>query len=151
TEVTPAANGSDDASAAQPELRSAAGGAHRPAAVLPHVAADRAAAVHRLVIDWYRANARPLPWRDPTASAWASLGSDVLSPQTPVVRVRRPWSAWMQRWPTPADLAAAAASAVLTAWDALGYPRRARRLQETATAIAKHHDTVVPHDEATPL
>src|SRR5699024_2582222 len=48
-------------------------------------------------------------------------------------------------------LAAAAASDVLIAWDSLGYPRRARRLQETATAIAKHHDNVVPHDEATLL
>lgn len=115
------------------------------------IAPARAAAIHRLVIDWYRDSARPLPWRDPDASAWSILVCEVMSQQTPVVRVLPRWEAWMERWPTPADLAAAPASEVLIAWDSLGYPRRALRLQETAAAIAERHDNVVPDDEATLL
>ena len=118
---------------------------------LPVIAPERAAAIHRLVIDWYRDSARPLPWRDPEASAWSILVCEVMSQQTPVVRVLPRWEAWMERWPTPADLAAAPASEVLIAWDSLGYPRRALRLQETAAAIAERHDNVVPDDEATLL
>lgn len=118
---------------------------------LPDIAPDRAAAIHRLVIAWFRANARPLPWREPGASPWSILVCEVMSQQTPVVRVLPRWQAWMERWPTPADLAAAPASEVLIAWDSLGYPRRALRLQETAAAIADQHGNVVPEDEATLL
>lgn len=118
---------------------------------LPVIAPERTAAIHRLVIDWYRDSARPLPWRDPETSAWSILVCEVMSQQTPVVRVLPRWEAWMERWPTPADLAAAPASEVLIAWDSLGYPRRALRLQETAAAIAERHDNVVPDDEATLL
>lgn len=114
---------------------------------LPAVPDAPAAEVHRLVIDWFRDSARPLPWRDPAASAWSILVCEVMSQQTPVARVLPRWREWMRRWPTPADLAAAPSSDVLIAWDSLGYPRRALRLQETAAAIADRHGNAVPHDE----
>ncbi|GAA4514863.1 A/G-specific adenine glycosylase [Brevibacterium yomogidense] len=145
TEVTPAADGSGGGSAAQPNRRAEP----QPAAGLPHISPDHAATVHRLVVDWFQENARPLPWRDPEASAWSILVCEVMSQQTPVSRVLPRWSDWMERWPTPADLAAAPASDVLIAWDSLGYPRRALRLQETAAAIVERHDSIVPDDEAT--
>ncbi|HLS33905.1 MAG TPA: A/G-specific adenine glycosylase [Brevibacterium sp.] len=118
-----------------------------PAGGLPPVPDSRAAAVQRLVIDWYRDSARPLPWRDPAASAWSILVCEVMSQQTPVVRVLPRWREWIERWPTPADLAAAPSADVLIAWDSLGYPRRALRLQETAAAIADRHGNQVPDDE----
>jgi A/G-specific adenine glycosylase len=54
--------------------------------------------------------------------------------------------AWLERWPTPADLAAAPPSEVLRAWGRLGYPRRALALHRCAQAIAEHHGNRVPED-----
>lgn len=100
------------------------------------------------VLAWYDREARDLPWRDPEASAWAVLVSEVMLQQTPVVRVLPAWRAWMQQWPTPADLAQAPVADVLRAWDRLGYPRRALRLREAAQAIVDRHGGVVPCDLA---
>ncbi|GAA4418504.1 A/G-specific adenine glycosylase [Georgenia halophila] len=115
----------------------------------PAVPIDRSAltAVHRTVLDWYQANARDLPWRRPGTTAWAVLVSEVMLQQTPVSRVEPAWRAWMDRWPAPADLAAAPAAEVLRAWDRLGYPRRALRLQECARAVVDRHGGVVPDTE----
>lgn len=54
----------------------------------------------------------------------------------------------MERWPTPADLAAASPSDVLRAWDRLGYPRRALRLQECARVVVDRYDGALPTTEA---
>ena len=58
------------------------------------------------VVDWYDANARDLPWRRPGTSPWGVLVSELMLQQTPVVRVLPVHAAWLDRWPTPADLAA---------------------------------------------
>lgn len=118
-----------------------------PATALPEPDSRTVAAVRTAVVAWYRTHARPLPWRDPQASPWSILVCEVMSQQTPVSRVLPRWRAWMERWPTPADLAAAPAAEVLVAWDSLGYPRRALRLQETAAAIADLHGNTVPTEE----
>lgn len=105
--------------------------------------------VHRVrtrILEWYAANARKLPWREPETTAWGVLVSEVMLQQTQVARVWEPWLAWMQRWPGPAELAAAEASEVLIMWGRLGYPRRALRLHETAKAVVDHHDGQLPAD-----
>lgn len=99
------------------------------------------------VIAWYDAHHRDLPWRRATTSPWAVLVSEIMLQQTPVARVLPRWTSWMQRWPRPADLAQAATADVLRAWDTLGYPRRALRLQECARAITVDHNGEVPHTE----
>jgi A/G-specific adenine glycosylase len=66
--------------------------------------------------------------------------------QTPVARVLPIWTDWVRRWPTPSATAAASAADVLRAWGKLGYPRRAKRLHECATVIARDHGDVVPGD-----
>ncbi len=99
-----------------------------------------------LVSDWYRANARDLPWRRPGTTPWGVLVSEFMLQQTPVARVEPVWQEWMQRWPRPSDLAAAPRADVLRAWGRLGYPRRALRLHEAAQAIAERHGDVVPAD-----
>ena len=96
------------------------------------------------LLHWYAANSRPLPWREPTTSAWAVLVCEVMSQQTPVARVMPSWHEWMERWPEPADLAAASPAEVIVAWGNLGYPRRALRLRECAAAVAADWDGVLP-------
>lgn len=104
--------------------------------------------LHREIADWYRSNARTLPWREESATPWAIMVSEFMLQQTPVVRVLPVWESWMKRWPTPADLAAEPVAEALKAWGRLGYPRRALRLHAAATLIAEEYDGHVPGTEA---
>ena len=97
-----------------------------------------------LVSDWYRVNARDLPWRRPGTTPWGVLVSEFMLQQTPVARVEPIWREWMEHWPRPSDLAAAPRADVLRAWGRLGYPRRALRLHEAARVVAEQHGDVVP-------
>src|SRR5690349_18660099 len=84
------------------------------------------------IVAWYAAAARDLPWRRPETSAWGVLVSEVMLQQTPVSRVLPAWEAWLERWPTPAHLAADPPAEAVRAWGRLGYPRRALRLHAAA-------------------
>lgn len=103
------------------------------------------------LLDWYDRSRRDLPWRAPDVSAWQILVSEFMLQQTPVSRVLPVWTEWVRRWPTASATAAAGAADVLRAWGKLGYPRRAKRLHECATVIARDHDDVVPDDVETLL
>ena len=98
------------------------------------------------ILAWYEANARDLPWRRPGTTPWAVLVSELMLQQTPVERVREPWARWLDRWPTPVDLAASPAGEAVRAWGRLGYPRRALRLHEAAVTITERFDGEVPDD-----
>lgn len=116
----------------------------------PPVAGPEFISVTNLV-HWYESSRRDLPWREPGVSAWQILVSEFMLQQTPVSRVLPIWTDWVQRWPTPSATAAASAADVLRAWGKLGYPRRAKRLHECATVIARDHGDVVPDDVDTLL
>lgn len=105
-------------------------------------------AISSAVAEWYADNARTLPWREPGVGAWPVLVSEVMLQQTPVTRVLPAWTAWLARWPAPADLAAAPSGEAVRMWGKLGYPRRALRLHECARAIVARFDGVVPQDVA---
>ncbi|MBM6401292.1 A/G-specific adenine glycosylase [Phycicoccus sp. MQZ13P-5] len=70
-----------------------------------------------------------------------------MAQQTPVGRVEPVWREWMERWPTPAALAAATPGDVVRAWGRLGYPRRALRLREAAVVVVERHGGELPPDE----
>ncbi|AKT51180.1 A/G-specific adenine glycosylase [Arsenicicoccus sp. oral taxon 190] len=107
--------------------------------------------LHEPILQWYADHARDLPWRHESCSAWGVLVSEVMLQQTPVARVLPAWVQWMERWPTPRDLALAPAGDAVRAWGRLGYPRRALRLHQCATVITEEHGGVVPTTEATLL
>ena len=96
------------------------------------------------VSEWFRREARDLPWRRPGFGAWGILVSEVMLQQTPVVRVIPRLTEWLERWPTPADLAAVPSGEAVRAWHRLGYPRRALNLHAAAVAITEQHGGVVP-------
>lgn len=98
------------------------------------------------LIAWYRDNARDLPWRRPGFGAWGILVSEFMLQQTPVARVIPLLEAWLERWPTPAALAAAAPADAVRQWANLGYPRRALWLHRAAVEIRDRHTGVVPRD-----
>lgn len=93
---------------------------------------------------WYDGAKRDLPWRRPGTTPWAVLVSEVMLQQTPVARVLPAWVAWLERWPTPADLAAAEPGDAVRMWGRLGYPRRALRLHAAAVAVTGQHHGQLP-------
>ncbi|GAA2813722.1 A/G-specific adenine glycosylase [Kitasatospora sp. CM 4170] len=143
TTVTPAV----PRPAARPATAAGPAGADTPAVPL----ALPLPVLHSTVLGWYEANARDLPWRTPEATPWAVMVSEFMLQQTPVKRVLPVWAAWLERWPTPADLAAEAPGEAVRMWGRLGYPRRALRLHAAAVAITGEHGGEVPDDHATLL
>ena len=102
------------------------------------------------LIAWYREHARDLPWRraDFLADygAWGVLVSEFMLQQTPVTRVIPHLEAWLERWPTPAALAAESPAEAVRQWANLGYPRRALWLHRAAVQTRDRHGGVVPRD-----
>ena len=103
------------------------------------------------LVGWYDTSKRDLPWRAPGLTPWQVLVSEFMLQQTPVSRVQPVFEEWVRRWPTPSATAAANAADILRAWGKLGYPRRAKRLHECASVIARECDDVVPDDVETLL
>src|SRR6266705_6971476 len=75
-------------------------------------------AVDDLLLAWFAENGRDLPWRR-TRDPYAILISEVMLQQTQAARVVPRYLAWLERWPTCEDLAAAPTADVLRAWQGL--------------------------------
>jgi A/G-specific adenine glycosylase len=92
--------------------------------------------VREVLLAWYGANGRDLPWRR-TRDPYAILVSEVMLQQTQVPRVVPRYLAWLERWPTAEALATAPRSEVIRAWQGLGYNRRAVNLHRAAQSVAE--------------
>jgi A/G-specific adenine glycosylase len=79
------------------------------------------------LLAWYRANARPLPWRE-APSLYRTVVSEFMLQQTQVKTVLPYFARWLEALPDFATLAAAPESRVLKLWEGLGYYSRARNL-----------------------
>ena len=88
------------------------------------------------IVGWWDAHARELPWRA-TRDPYAVWVSEVMATQTTVGRAAEAWERWIARWPTVESLAAASLTDVLSQWQGLGYPRRARDLHRSARMIVE--------------
>jgi A/G-specific adenine glycosylase len=103
--------------------------------------------LQRLLLAWYRTDARHLPWRG-AGDPYRVLVSEVMLQQTQAARVQPIYEAFIARFPTVADLAAAPVGDVVTHWRGLGYNRRATSLHRAAVAIVERHGGRVPDDFA---
>ena len=92
---------------------------------------------------WHLASRRPLQIRE-AADPWQVLVAEVMSQQTGIERVGPAWRRFVDRWPTPVDLAGAGTHELLAAWSGLGYNRRALALRECARTIVADHGGRVP-------
>lgn len=88
-----------------------------------------------LLLGWYAASARDLPWRR-TREPYAIWVSEIMLQQTQVATVLPRYAAWIARFPDIARLAEASLDEVLKAWEGLGYYRRARFIHAAARVIA---------------
>jgi A/G-specific adenine glycosylase len=107
------------------------------------------AAVREALIEWYEEDHRSFPWRE-TDDPYEILVSEVMSQQTQLGRVFGAWEAFLDSWPTVADLAAADRADVVSFWTAhaLGYNNRARYLQEAAKQVTEEFDGAFPETPA---
>lgn len=105
--------------------------------------ADERARFRRRLLTWYDRGHRELPWRtEPTPyRVWVS---EIMLQQTQVETVLDYFSRFMERFPDVRRLAAAPESAVLKAWEGLGYYRRARQLHRAAQIVVERHGGAVP-------
>ena len=86
-----------------------------------------------------------MPWRR-TREPYPVWLSEVMLQQTQVATARPYYDAFLDRFPTLADLARARPADVLAAWAGLGYYRRARHLHEAARTVMRDHAGRVPND-----
>jgi A/G-specific adenine glycosylase len=96
-----------------------------------------------MVLAWYRANARSLPWRE-TVDPYAILVSEIMLQQTRADRVIGKYASFLGLFPDFAALARATLHDVLSAWQGLGYNRRAIALKRCAEAIMEQHNGILP-------
>jgi A/G-specific adenine glycosylase len=102
------------------------------------------ATLQRLLLSWFDANARDLPWRrtDDPYRIWIS---EIMLQQTRVTAVLDYYARFLKLFPTVDALARADEAAVLAAWSGLGYYRRARQMHKAAQLIvAEHHGKLPP-------
>ncbi|PCR89991.1 HhH-GPD family protein [Natrinema ejinorense] len=97
---------------------------------------DDPGAVREALIEWYEDDHRDFPWRR-TDDPYEILVSEVMSQQTQLGRVVEAWEAFLERWPTTADLADADRADVVGFWTdhSLGYNNRAKYLHEAAGQV----------------
>ena len=89
-----------------------------------------------ILLQWFKNNGRPLPWRE-TNDPYAIWLSEVILQQTRIAQGMSYWERFIAQWPTVNDLAAATEDEVLKAWQGLGYYSRARNLHTAAQQVVK--------------
>ncbi len=105
-------------------------------------------ALPELLLPWYAAHARPLPWRQDHQPYHVWL-SEIMLQQTRVEAVKRYYSRFIASLPDIRALAEAPEDALFKLWEGLGYYSRARNLQRAARQICTQHNGCFPQDYVT--
>jgi A/G-specific adenine glycosylase len=98
-----------------------------------------------LLLDWFSANARDLPWRR-TRDPYAIWVSEIMLQQTQVKTVIPFWERWMRELPTIEAAAKAPSAKIHKLWEGLGYYTRVRNLQKAAQVIVEKHGGKFPEN-----
>lgn len=99
--------------------------------------------LRQVLIEWYLANHRDLPWRK-TKNPYHIWVSEVMLQQTQVTTVLPYYQKFLQRFPDIKHLARANLQEVLKVWEGLGYYARARNLRSAAGLVLDRYEGVVP-------
>jgi A/G-specific adenine glycosylase len=94
-----------------------------------------------LLLDWFSAHARDLPWRR-TRDPYAIWVSEIMLQQTQVKTVIPYWERWLRELPTVEAAAKASPAKIHKLWEGLGYYTRARNLQKAARQIVAQQNAV---------
>ena len=91
-----------------------------------------------LLLDWYDANRRVLPFRG-TRDPYAVWISEIMLQQTRTDTVSGYYTRFLNRFPNIAALAQADEQKVLKYWEGLGYYSRARNLHKAAQIMQREY------------
>lgn len=89
------------------------------------------------LIDWYRKNARKLPWRE-VSDPYKIWVSEIMLQQTRVEQAKPYYFRFLDAFPGIESLAKAERQDVLRIWEGLGYYSRARNMQDAARQIMNY-------------
>ena len=92
--------------------------------------------VRALLLSWYAANARDLPWRR-TRDPYRIWVSEIMLQQTRVAAVLGYYARFLEAFPTVEALAQAPEERLMKLWEGLGYYSRAKNLQRAAKQIVE--------------
>lgn len=106
---------------------------------------ERSTLLQNVLLEWFAANKRPLPWRE-HYSPYATWIAEVMLQQTQMERGVNYFLRWMERFPTVESVAHADDTALLKAWEGLGYYSRARNIKRAAQAVLDLHNGEMPQD-----
>lgn len=95
------------------------------------------------LLEWYRENARDLPWRH-TGDPYRIWVSEIMLQQTRVAAVLGYYDRFLQHFPTVQDLAFAPEETLMKCWEGLGYYSRARNLQKAAKMVVEVYNGTFP-------
>ncbi len=100
---------------------------------------------HKKLLDWYKENRRPFPWRENTKpyNVWLS---EIILQQTRAAQGLPYYESFISNFPTVEQLAAAKEDHVMKLWQGLGYYSRARNLHATAKTITHQYHGRFPND-----
>ncbi len=96
-----------------------------------------------LLLSWYDAHARALPWRG-IHNAYHTWVSETMLQQTRVETVLSYYERFLSRFPTVEALADAPEDEVLKLWEGLGYYRRAANLHRGAQQVMAEYGGELP-------
>lgn len=97
----------------------------------------------QLLLNWYEANRRDLPWRR-TSDPYSIWISEIMLQQTQVETAIPYYDRFLHAFPDITSLAEAGEEEVLALWKGLGYYTRARNLHRAAKVIREQYHGVFP-------
>jgi A/G-specific adenine glycosylase len=100
------------------------------------------------LMNWYRKNARDLPWRR-TKDPYKIWISEIMLQQTTVNAVIPFYERWISLFPTIKDVAQSSEPVILKMWQGLGYYQRAKNIHKAAQIICAEYHEQIPQDPVT--
>ncbi len=93
--------------------------------------------------EWFRSNARVLPWRAEPRAYYVWI-SEIMLQQTRVEAVKPYFDRFVRELPDVQALAGCPDDKLMKLWEGLGYYNRARNLKIAANQIVEDYDGVIP-------
>jgi len=100
----------------------------------------------KIIYTYYRNHGREMPWRA-HITPYRIVVSEIMLQQTQVSRVIEKYNTFIKTFPNWKSLATASQADVITAWQGLGYNRRALFLHRMAKIIVEKYKGKLPSDE----
>lgn len=104
---------------------------------------ELSAGITEPLLEWFRENRRPLPWRE-DRDPYHVWVSEIMLQQTRIEAVMRYYTDFMAVLPDIRSLSEIPEEQLLKLWEGLGYYSRARNLQKAAKAVTEKYGGVFP-------